>query len=91
MDIPRYQEVKAYEPCGCEQCDHTGYKGRIGIYEIMTITPKLKTLIAKGAGADELKEAAQKEGMHTLRESAINLVKDGITSYNEMLRMTFEN
>ena len=91
MDIPRYQEVKAYEPCGCEQCDHTGYKGRIGIYEIMTITPKLKTLIARGAGADELKEAAQKEGMHTLRESAINLVKDGITSYNEMLRMTFEN
>ena len=91
MEIPINQEVNAFEPCGCEQCDNTGYKGRIGIYEIMTITPKLKTLIAKGGGADALKEAAQAEGMHTLRESAVKLVIDGVTSYNEMLRTTFEN
>ena len=55
------------------------------------MTPKLKTLIAKGVGADELKVAAQAEGMHTLRDSAVKLVLDGVTSYNEMLRTTFEN
>lgn len=91
MELPINQEVNAFEPCGCEQCDNTGYKGRIGIYEIMTVTPKLKTLIAKGVGADELKAAAQAEGMHTLRDSAVKLVLDGVTSYNEMLRTTFEN
>lgn len=91
MELPINQEVNAFEPSGCEQCDNTGYKGRIGIYEIMTITPKLKTLIAKGVGADELKVAAQAEGMHTLRDSAVKLVLDGVTSYNEMLRTTFEN
>lgn len=91
MELPIDMEVHAFEPCGCEQCDNTGYKGRIGIYEIMTVTPKLKTLIAKGVGADELKVAAQAEGMHTLRDSAVKLVLDGVTSYNEMLRTTFEN
>ena len=91
MELPINQEVNAFEPSGCEQCDNTGYKGRIGIYEIMTVTPKLKTLIAKGVGADELKVAAQAEGMHTLRDSAVKLVLDGVTSNNEMLRTTFEN
>ncbi len=91
MELPINQEVNAFEPSGCEQCDNTGYKGRIGIYEIMTVTPKLKTLIAKGVGADELKVAAQAEGMHTLRDSAVKLVLDGVTSYNEMFRTTFEN
>ena len=57
----------------------------------MTVTPAVKRLIAKGAGAEEIKEQAQAEGMHTLRQSAQALVLDGTTSYNEMLRTTFEN
>ena len=57
----------------------------------MTITPKRKKLMASGASADELKTAAQAEGMHTLRESACALVMDGTTSYKEMVRTTFEN
>ena len=68
-----------------------GYHGRIGIYEIMTVTPKLKKVIARGGSADELEEAALSEGMHTLRQSAKRLVLDGITSYKEMVRTTFEN
>lgn len=91
MGLDLTKDFKAYEPKGCDQCGGTGFNGRIGIYEIMTITPKLKQLIAKNATADELKEAAQAEGMHTLRDSACRLVMDGITSYNEMLRTTFEN
>lgn len=91
MEIPAGRRIAVYEPCGCEQCDNAGYKGRIGIYEIMTVTPKLKSLISKGATAEVLKEQAQADGMHTLRESAVNLVLEGVTSYHEMLRTTFEN
>lgn len=83
--------IQVFEPGGCEQCENTGYRGRIGIYEIMTITQNLKNLIAKNASAEELKHAAQAEGMHTLRQSAVRLVLEGTTSYQEMLRTTFEN
>ena len=91
MEIPKYKEVKVYKPCGCEACERTGYKGRIGIYEIMTVTPKLKSMIARNVSADELKEAAMAEGMHTLRQSAAIKVLEGVTSVNEMIRTTFEN
>lgn len=91
MEIPKYKEVKVYEPCGCEACERTGYKGRIGIYEIMTVTPKLKSMIARNVAADDLKEAAMAEGMHTLRQSAARKVLEGVTSVNEMIRTTFEN
>lgn len=91
MEIPAYKEVKAYEPCGCEQCDNAGYKGRIGIYEIMTVTPKLKSVISNGGTAEELNAQAKLDGMHTLRESAVKLVIDGVTSFSEMLKTTFEN
>jgi type IV pilus assembly protein PilB len=91
MGIELTKDFTIYEPVGCERCDNTGYNGRIGIYEIMTITSRLKNMIAKNVTADELKAAAQAEGMHTLRESAIRLVMEGTTSYREMLRTTFEN
>ena len=80
-----------FEPVGCEHCDRTGYLGRIGIYEIMKITPALKELISKNASVTELKEAAMREGMHTLRQSATSLVLHGITSIPEMIKTTFEN
>lgn len=82
---------QVYEPGGCDQCEGTGYRGRIGIYEIMTVTQNLKNLISAGASAEELKIAAQKEGMHTLRQSAVRLVLEGTTSFQEMIRTTFEN
>ena len=91
MGLELTEDFTIYEPAGCDQCDNTGYNGRIGIYEIMTITPRLKNLIAKNVSADELKKAAQEEGMHTLRESGVKLVMDGTTSYKEMLRITYEN
>ena len=80
-----------YEPVGCDRCDRTGYTGRIGIYEIMKITPALKELITRNASVTELKEAAMREGMHTLKQSAGILVLKGVTSVAEMLRTTFEN
>ena len=91
MNIPAFRPVKIYEPCGCEKCANTGYKGRIGIYEIMTITPKIKSLISKGVDIEDINKAACDEGMYTLRQSAEKLVLEGVTSFQEMLKTTFEN
>ena len=84
------EDIVLYEPCGCKMCDNTGYKGRIGIYEIMTITPKIKSMIAKGRSADEIKEQAIEEGMSTLKASAAKYVLDGTTSMSEMVKVTYE-
>jgi type IV pilus assembly protein PilB len=91
MEIDDNGELTIYEPVGCEKCGNTGYTGRIGIYEILTVTPKIRKMINHRDPADEIQKAAQTEGMHTLRQSASKLVVEGVTSYKEMLRTTFEN
>lgn len=91
MNIDENGDILIYEATGCEKCDNTGYTGRIGIYEILTVTQNIKNLISRRATADEVARAAQTEGMHTLRQSATKLVLEGTTSYKEMLRTTFEN
>lgn len=90
LGIPIDQECTIYEPVGCPSCGESGYYGRIGIYEIMTITPKLKRMINEHRTADELEAEAIKEGMHTIRMSAGRCVLDGISSVAEMKRVTFE-
>ena len=84
------EKIEIYEPVGCGRCDNTGYKGRIGVYEIMEVTPKLKTIISKGGDAEDIKNQALKEGMYTLRMSATELVLDGTTSYSEMMKVSFD-
>lgn len=79
-----------YKPKGCPKCDNMGYKGRIGVYEIMEMTPELKLIISKGGNANEIKEQALKEGMHTLRMSATEYVLEGITSVSEMVKVSFD-
>ncbi len=91
MNVPTSDEVIIYEPTGCTECGDTGYKGRIGVYEIMAITPKIKSIISKGGDSEEIKEVAIKEGMSTLRMSATRYVLDGITSFKEMKRISFES
>lgn len=83
--------VKIYKPCGCPQCNETGYKGRIGVYEILPVTSRIKRLISKGAPAEELEEQALSEGMSTLRMSAARLVREGVTSLDELLRIAYAN
>lgn len=85
------EDVMIYEPCGCSKCDNTGYKGRIGVYEIMRMSPRLKTIISKRQGADAIKEQALKEGMYTLRMSATEYVLDGTTSFDEMIKVSFDS
>ena len=84
------KDITIYEPCGCAKCDNTGYKGRIGVYEIMKMTPTLKKIISKHQGADVLKEQAMQEGMRTLRMSGSEYVMDGTTSFAELVKISFD-
>ncbi|MGN0480923.1 MAG: GspE/PulE family protein [Lachnospiraceae bacterium] len=84
------ESVSIYKPCGCKSCGNTGYHGRIGIYEIMTITPKLRSHITAGDSADKIKEVAVEEGMTTLKAAAARYVLDGTTSIAEMVHATYE-
>lgn len=88
--VPKDRDVTIYEPCGCPQCDNIGYHGRIGVYEILEMTPKLKTIISKNGGAEDIKEQALKEGMHTLRMSATEYVLEGVTTISEMMKVSFD-
>jgi len=90
LNIPKDAgDVPVFEPVGCPNCNK-GYKGRIGVYEIMEITPKLKRIIARKDESEVLKQAALEEGMSTLRMSSVRCFLKGITSYSEVLRVSFE-
>ncbi|MBQ8798982.1 MAG: Flp pilus assembly complex ATPase component TadA [Lachnospiraceae bacterium] len=82
---------KLYKPCGCLQCNDVGYMGRIGVYEILPVTNRIRRLVSKNVSADEIQDAALEEGMSTLRMSATRLVLDGVTSVEEMLRVSYSN
>jgi type IV pilus assembly protein PilB len=73
---------------GCEKCNSTGYKGRVGLYEVMEITEDLRELILVGASSLELRRKAVEEGMLTLRASGLRKVKEGVTTIDEVVRET---
>jgi type IV pilus assembly protein PilB len=85
FDSPR--GFTAYEPGACVRCAQTGYKGRTGLYEVMTMTDTLRRLILDRTGHDELRAEARRLGMRTLREDGLDKVRDGITSIPEVLRV----
>jgi type IV pilus assembly protein PilB len=82
--------IPFYKSVGCDQCNHTGYRGRIGIYEVMRVTDKLRRLIAVKSTEDQLREAAVGGGMITLGEDGLSKVKSGITTPEELLRVVTE-
>jgi type IV pilus assembly protein PilB len=81
-------EVTPVKGAGCDKCNTTGYKGRVGLYEVMEIGEELKELILVGASGTELRRKAIEEGMITLRMSGLRKVKDGLTSIEEVVRET---
>ncbi|HBG92888.1 MAG: type IV-A pilus assembly ATPase PilB [Nitrospirae bacterium GWF2_44_13] len=81
--------VKCYRGKGCSVCNNSGYKGRIALYEIMIVNEEIRKLILEGASAIELKKAAIRGGMKTLRMSGLTKVKEGVTTIEEVLRVTF--
>ncbi len=84
------EDITIYTPCGCPKCDGTGFRGRIGVYEIMEVTQPLKSIISKNGGAEAIKEKALEEGMRTLRMSATKYVLEGTTSVSEMIKVSFD-
>lgn len=74
-----------YKGTGCKKCMHTGYKGRIGVYEFLLMKTNLRRLIARRGTADELWNAAREDGMTTLFEDAISKVKEGIATFDEVI------
>ncbi len=85
------KDVKCYIGKGCPECNNTGYKGRIAIHEIMPIKDELKEMILQGAPAADIKKEAVRLGMSTLRQSGLKKVMNGITTVEEILRVTFED
>jgi len=82
------EQVKAFRGRGCDKCNGTGYRGRVGLYEVMDITDELRELVLVGASALELRRKAVEDGMITLRGSGLRKIKDGVTSVEEVLRET---
>jgi type IV pilus assembly protein PilB len=83
------KSAKCYKGRGCPACNGSGYKGRIALYEVMPVSNKIKELVLDGASADELKKSAVGFGMKTLRMSGLTKVREGITSIEEVMRVTF--
>ena len=81
---------QAFGPVGCENCKGTGYKGRVGIYEVMPISDEMRQLIMRGANTLDLAAQAQKEGIRNLRQSGLVKVKQGVTSLEEIEAVTNE-
>jgi type IV pilus assembly protein PilB len=81
--------VKCYRGKGCPTCNGTGYKGRVALYEVMPIKEELKELILEGASTTEIKKAAIRLGMKTLRMSGVTKVAESVTTIEEVMRVTF--
>ena len=88
--ILREQNVhKLYKAVGCPACNNTGYKGRIAIHEVLYLDNKMRNVIEKGANAEELRTLALKDGMVPLYDNCRQLVLNGVTSINEMVRTVY--
>jgi type IV pilus assembly protein PilB len=82
-------KTEFFQGTGCNFCTHTGYKDRIGIYELLIMTPELRRLVVGWATQEELRNMAVKQGMRTLRQEAVNLVNQDITSISEVIRSVY--
>jgi type IV pilus assembly protein PilB len=79
--------LQFYKAVGCPSCRNTGYKGRLAVYEILTITPEVRRLINKDSSEDDIKQLAMNQGMKTLRQQGIRYVMEGLTSTEELYRI----
>ena len=82
------RQVKTYKGRGCVKCNNTGYKGRVGLYEVMEITDDIRELILIGASGLELRKRAIETGMFSLRQSGLIKIKNGVTTLEEVVRET---
>ncbi|MFV0520481.1 MAG: GspE/PulE family protein [Lachnospirales bacterium] len=83
------ENIKAYRGSGCNICNHTGYRGRTAIHEVLLVDQSVRILINKGATSDEIKQRGIEMGMTTLHQTCLTLVKNGITSPEEMIKIAY--
>ena len=88
LAVPAGRKVKVKEGNGCHECRGTGYLGRTGVFEVLPVTEGIKDLIVANADSPEIKRLAVKEGMRTLRQSALRKLAEGITTFEEVVRAT---
>ncbi len=88
IDPEKAKTMKFYRGMGCDVCNNTGYKGRVGLFELMLITDKMRDMIMRNCTADDLRKEAQKNGMVTLRDAGMKFVNEGVTTAEEVLRET---
>jgi type IV pilus assembly protein PilB len=79
--------VTVYEPRGCGHCGDSGYRGRAGIFEVMTVSEEIRSLIVGRATASEIAQMAVAQGMRPLREAGLAKVRAGVTSLSEVARV----
>jgi len=82
------KDVKAFKGAGCSACNGTGYKGRVGLYEVMEVSDDMRELILIGASGLELRKKAIEQGMLTLRLSGLEKIRQGLTTIDEVVRET---
>ncbi len=80
-------DLEAYEPVGCRRCSNSGYRGRLGIYEVMSLSSEIRRMALERRSADEIREVAVREGMRRLREDGLEKVRQGLTSVAEIARV----
>jgi len=85
------RSFQVYKGKGCSICNNTGYKGRLGLYEVMPMKEEIKELVLSRASNSEIKKEAIRMGMKTLRQSGVSKIKDGVTTIEEVLRSTIED
>jgi type II secretory ATPase GspE/PulE/Tfp pilus assembly ATPase PilB-like protein len=85
------KDAKTYIGKGCPECKNTGYRGRIGIFELMVISDKIKEMIIAKTSASVIAKTAREEGMLTLREDGVRKILDGATSVEEVVRVTMND
>ena len=88
LPLDTARKYKFYYGKGCARCNNSGYKGRVGIYELMIMSDELRDAIAAEASGDDLRDIARQQGMTTLRESGLKLIFDGQTTIDEVVRET---
>ena len=86
LDVAR--KYKFYFGKGCSRCSNSGYKGRIGLYELLQVTDEIRDAVASEQSADEIRDIARNQGMTTLREAGLKLIFDGKTTIDEVVRET---
>jgi type IV pilus assembly protein PilB len=81
-------DVEAYKATGCKRCSYSGYKGRVGIYEAMVMSEQIREMTIDKASADQVRRVAIEQGMRTLQQDGLDKVRTGVTSVQEIARVT---